>query len=238
MKKVLRVLAISFLTLVIGFSGYVAWLLYPQDNPQALPPNLVAVDSAEGTLRLQRADFRADYPSLSRSYQSQMLASFCGVASSVAVVQALGRDTSQWGFFTEEASKVRSRSKVIFGGMSLQELAGLLAAHGLNTSIHYADQFSLEEFRASLEHNLANEGDYILVNYQREQLGQERVGHISPLAAYDSASDSVLIMDTASYKYPPTWVPVSLLYAGMNTRDSASAHVRGYLAVSELALTH
>jgi hypothetical protein len=232
MKKVLPVLGISFLTLVLGFFGYVAWFLYPHDNPQALPPTLIAVDSVEGALRLQRADFRTDYPILSKSYQSQMLASFCGVASSVAILQALGKDASQWGFFTEEASKVRSRSKVIFGGMSLEELAGLLATHGLNTSIHYADQFSLEEFRASIEHNLANKEDYLLVNYQREKLGQDSVGHISPLAAYDSASDSVLIMDTASYKYPPTWVPVSLLYSDLKTRDSSSGRVRGYLEVS------
>lgn len=232
MKKVLSILAISFLILTLGFAAFVAWALYPHENPQPLPPTLIAADSALGVQRLQQADAVADYPGLSRSYQSQALASYCGVASSVAVLQALGRDVSQWSFFTEDADKVRSRWQVMFGGMSLSELTGLLTAHGLKTSAHYADDFSLREFRAALEHNLANPGDYLLVNYQREELGQGRVGHISPLAAYDRESDSVLIMDTANYKYPATWVPVDLLYAGMKTKDAGSGRTRGYLEVS------
>ena len=52
----------------------------------------------------------------------------------------------------------------------------------------------------------------MLVNYQREVLGQRRVGHISPVAAYDQASDSVLILDTATYNYPATWVPLARLH--------------------------
>lgn len=232
MKKVLSILVISLLTLTLCFGAFVAWALYPHENPQPLPPTLIDLDSALGTQRLQQADTVADYPGLSKSYQPQVLASYCGVASSVAVLQALGRNVSQWSFFTEEAGKVRSRWKVMFGGMSLSDLTGLLASHGLKTSTHYADDFSLEEFRAAIEHNLANPEDYLLVNYQREELGQGRVGHISPLAAYDRESDSVLIMDTANYKYPATWVPVDLLYAGMKTEDSGSGRARGYLEVS------
>jgi hypothetical protein len=44
------------------------------------------------------------------------------------------------------------------------------------------------------------------VNYQRGALGQKESGHISPLAAYNAASDRFLILDVAAYKYPPVWV--------------------------------
>jgi hypothetical protein len=83
-----------------------------------------------------------------------------------------------------------------------------------------------------VERNLSNEDDYLLVNYQREVLGQERVGHISPLAAYDRDSDRVLILDTAGYKYPPTWVPMESLFTAMSTVDSASGKSRGFIEIS------
>lgn len=146
---------------------------------------------------------------------------------------AFGTPTTQGDFFTDEASTVRSRFKVTFGGMSLSNLVGLLNAHGLKTSVHYADEFSTAEFRAAVEQNLATDNDYLLVNYQREALGQGRVGHISPQAAYDRETDSVLIMDTAAHKYPPTWVPIELLYAGMSTTDSASGRMRGYVEITQ-----
>ena len=71
----------------------------------------------------------------------------------------------------------------------------------------------------------------LLGNYQREVLGQGRVEHISPIGAYNSESDSVLIMDTAAHKWPHTWVPVDELFAAMDTIDGASGQSRGYLLV-------
>jgi len=119
----------------------------------------------------------------------------------------------------------------MFGGMSLTDLSGLLKAHGLKVAHYHADQFDETQFRAAAARNLASDGDYLLVNYQREVLGQGRVGHISPLAAYDQDTDSVLIMDTAAHKYPPTWVPVSLLVAAMKTEDPSSGKMRGYVEI-------
>ena len=63
-------------------------------------------------------------------------------------------------------------------------------------------------------------------------LGQGETGHISPVAAYDRQTDSLLIMDTASNKYPPTWVPLELLVKAMRTVDSASGRMRGYVEIS------
>ena len=80
--------------------------------------------------------------------------------------------------------------------------------------------------------NLSTPGDYLVVNYQREVLGQNKVGHISPLAAYDRETDTVLILDTASYSYPPTWVPVADLFAAMATTDRSSGKSRGFVEVS------
>ena len=80
--------------------------------------------------------------------------------------------------------------------------------------------------------NLEEPGDFILVNYQREVLGQRRVGHISPIGAYDAETDRVLILDTASYNYPPTWVPLTQLYSAMAAIDPASGRARGFVEVA------
>ena len=53
---------------------------------------------------------------------------------------------------------------------------------------------------------LAEPNRYVIVNYLRRTLGQERGGHISPLAAYDADADRFLILDVSRYKYPPVWV--------------------------------
>ena len=115
--------------------------------------------------------------------------------------------------------------------MSLPELAGLLEARGLEVVRVHGDDLSVEEFRQAVRANLSREGDYMLVNYQRQALGQGRVGHISPLGAYNSASDAVLIMDTADYKYPYTWVSLPDLHEAMQEEDSASGRSRGFVEV-------
>jgi hypothetical protein len=223
---------VSFISVSI-LVGFIAWSLYPQQSQQVLPSTLIAFASDEGRARHKHAEGLADYEPLLKSFQAQVLVSYCGVATAVSVLNALGLKVSQRDFFNDEARQVRSQLEVMFAGMSIAEFAGLLDAHGLKTTVFHVDNAtSLVKFRAAVEKNLANEGDYLVVNYQRALLGQRKSGHISPLSAYDRETDSVLIMDTAAHKYPFTWVPIELLYAGMNTIDISSGRMRGYVEVT------
>ena len=231
MRRFLKYLSITLLALVIAFAGFVWWKLQPFPDPQPLPASLISVNSDGGQQLLADAGSVADYSPLSTAFEEQSLKSYCGVASSVTVLKALGHDVDQSSFFTDETAAVRSRVDVTFGGMSLPQLAGLLQAHDVAVDIHHAEDSSLEEFRETLRRNLSQENDYVLVNYQRKVLGQGAVGHISPLAAYDEDSDKVLVLDTAGYKYPPTWVPVGGLFNAMSTTDSSSGKTRGFLEV-------
>jgi len=232
MKKVLTSLAVFIVALALGFAGLVWWKLQPHPDPQPLPAALVAHDSVEGRSLLEGTDARADYQPLSDSFEHQSLISFCGVASGVTVLNAMGQDLTQRSFFNDDTEPVRSRFEVMFGGMSLPELAGLLEVHGTDVTFHHAESSTPEDFRAAIERNLSNEGDFLLANYEREALGQGRVGHISPLAAYDRDTDKVLILDTAGYKYPPTWVPVELLFSAMSTIDTSTGNTRGFVEVA------
>jgi len=218
--------------LAVGLAVFAGWALYPHDDPRPLRAPLVAATSVQGQAMLAGAEASADYERLSRTFQAQSLASYCGVASSVAVLRALGKEATQADFFLNDPQGLRSRLKVTFGGMTLGELAVLLSAQGVRTSIHHADEFGVEQFRDVIVTNLADTDDYLIVNYGREILGQGEMGHMSPVAAYDRETDSVLVMDTASNKYPPTWVPVALLVEAMRTADGASGKMRGYVEVS------
>lgn len=95
---------------------------------------------------------------------------------------------------------------------------------------------SLDEFRRLIRTNLETPGNYVLINYLRRTIGQERGGHISPLAAYDADTDQFLILDVSRYdvsryKYPPVWVQAETLWQAINTVDSVSNQTRGFLLI-------
>ncbi len=58
----------------------------------------------------------------------------------------------------------------------------------------------------------------MIVNYHREALNQAGAGHHSPIGAYNEATDQVLILDVARFKYPPHWVELAKLYEAMKDR--------------------
>ena len=225
-------------TLILLFAAPVlfvalAWItLKPSEQNLKLPPGLVAASSEDGSAFFQTAVYKADYDALNKAYVPQKTLSYCGVASSVIVLKALGRESTQWDFFTDATSDVRSRFQVTFGGMTLGQLDGLLRAHGLVTQSLHGDELTLDEFRTIVMKNLSTPDDYLLVNYQRKTLDQTGSGHISPVAAYHAPADLALVMDTADFKYPYTWVPLERLYDALHDIDSASGRPRGILEVA------
>lgn len=69
------------------------------------------------------------------------------------------------------------------------------------------------------------------ISYSRKTLGQTGDGHFSPIAAMDKESNSVLMFDTARFKYPPYWVPMEVLFQSMLPLDSATGKSRGYVVL-------
>jgi hypothetical protein len=233
-KKILLAFAGASLIALSGLAGFAWWSLQPKVEPLALPVGLIGMSEPNGVSLLQDADAKIDYALLSEHLESQELRSYCGVASSVTVLNSLGRSLDQSTFFDVDSADLKSRFDVMFGGMTLAELAGFLAAHNTLVEVSHADAISVDDFRDIVRDNLQESDNFILVNYQREVLGQRRVGHISPIAAYDEESDLVLILDTASYNYPQTWAPLAQLHAAMATIDSSSGKSRGFVEVSDI----
>lgn len=223
-------IAVSALTLLAGATVWQLAFRTPAVDLLPLPEHLIAATAVEGGRLLADSPAVADYQPLMWSFETQRRPAFCGVASSVAVLNALHPSAprlTQATFFEDLATELN----VTFKGMTLQQLGTLLRQHGAHVDVVFAKDTSLDAFRAAARANLSRSGDYVLVNYQRAALGQREGGHISPLAAYSAASDRFLILDVAAYRYPPTWVPAADLWRAMNTIDTTSGETRGFVTV-------
>ncbi|KAL8555264.1 hypothetical protein ACS0TY_003173 [Phlomoides rotata] len=73
---------------------------------------------------------------------------------------------------------------------------------------------------------------HVITSYDRRAFKQTGTGHFSPIGGYHAESDMVLILDVARFKYPPHWVPLSLLWEAMNTVVEATGQHRGFMLVS------
>jgi hypothetical protein len=209
-----------------------------------IPPALVSLTSDTGEKLLLESQARQAYWNLSIQFVTQKTQSYCGVASIVMVLNALGSPApttpeyapyhvfTQDDFFNAETEKVRPQSLIARRGMTVDQIGGLLAAYAVEASVHHAADTDVATFRQQAMRYLSAKDHYVIVNYLRRSLGQERGGHISPLAAYDSQTDRFLILDVARYKYPPVWVSTSDLFAAMNTPDADNDNKsRGFVLV-------
>lgn len=116
------------------------------------------------------------------------------------------------------------------GGYQLRQLDDLLKAHKLATWLVIVDDQKADaDIRRDLIDNLGRTGDFVLVNYHRAAVGQSGGGHISPLGAYDAATDSVLVLDVNPSQHPWVWMPLASLIRGMRTKDVVEN--RGYILV-------
>jgi len=187
----------------------------------------------------------ADYWQLIPVFAVQITQSYCAVASAVTVLNAMPIPRpvdpayapypyfTQSNFFTPAVAKIISPQTVLAGGMTRDEMAATLSRHGVTARSIAGDTFDDAGLRALLQKALGDDGQFVLANYFRANLGQVGGGHWSVLAAYDAPSDSVLILDVAKYKYPPVWVGIGTLRQAIATIDGASSKARGLVTVTK-----
>ena len=115
-------------------------------------------------------------------------------------------------------------------GYQVRQLDEMLRANGLITWLTVVDDVKSEqEIRADLIEDLQRRGDYVIVAYLRDAVGQRGLGHISPLGAYDAGSDSFLVMDVNPASAGWVWMSTATLIKGMRTFDTIEN--RGYIFV-------
>ncbi len=208
-----------------------------------LPDQLTSLTSPEGKQLLQDSESQADFIPLMSQFVTQINQAFCGIASTVMVLNALGVPApaapewdqqyfTQDNLFNDRTEAVIVRPTVERQGLTLAELAGILSSYPVQVEVYYGSDISLEAFRERSATNLAEPNNYVLINYVRRAIGQERGGHISPIAAYDADTDQFLILDVSRYKYPPVWVQAETLWQAINTVDAVSGKTRGFLLIA------
>jgi hypothetical protein len=213
-----------------------------------LPDNLTGFSTSAGESFFAESDAREAYFPLASNFLTQKTQAYCGVASIVMVLNALDVSApttpeyepyhtfTQDNVFTAATEAVLPRETIAHQGMTLDQIGGILATVPVKAEVHHAADSSAEEFRKLASAALGQPGHYVIVNYLRKAIGQERGGHISPLAAYDSKADRFLLLDVARYKYPPVWVKTSDIFDAMNTTDSDNDNkTRGFVLVSSSA---
>jgi hypothetical protein len=205
---------------------------------------LIPLQSRDGRQLLKESKAQEAFWELSQYYAPQPDLGSCSVASCTMILNALPIDRpvsphhapfklfTPDNFFTKEVEAIVPRKQVSSSGMSLGQLASVLATYPLAVETVYASDSDLDRFRKVLADSLARPDTFVLVNYLRKSLGQESGGHISPLGAYNQQADRVLILDTANYKYPWTWVKTEHLWKAMVESDPESKRSRGYVLVS------
>lgn len=214
---------------------------------QTLPlaPNLINFNSKEGEKLLIESNARQDYFPLSIQFLTQENQALCGVASIVMVLNTLGISAPEdpvhkpYHFFTQtnlfnnpKAQQVMTFEEVSRQGMTLDQLGQLLESFSVNVKVYYGSDVSFNEFRQLIVKNLEQQNNYVIVNYLRSTINQEKGGHISPIAAYNKETDRFLILDVARYKYPPVWIKASELWQAIMTLDQSSKKSRGFVLVS------
>ena len=238
----LKTIRIPLKAMILGFcvaSGSVLAQTLP------LPRNLITFSSTQGEQLLLTSKARQDYWPLSIQFVTQNNQAYCGVASMVMVLNALAIPApvapayspyhvfTQENFFNnEQTRKVLAPEVVSQKGMTLDQLGQFLGSYSVKVKVYHAGQISLEEFRRLAVENLKQSDSFVVVNYLRKAIGQEKGGHISPLAAYNEQTDRFLILDVSRYKYPPVWVKAADLWQAMATMDSESGKTRGFVLVS------
>lgn len=199
----------------------------------------IPLDSAVGRERLARSGGPA-FAALSANCVAQGEPGFCGIASALTVLRALGLapDIAEAANTPEVVAYLRSIGAgdlaAIAGrrGLTLSQVAGIFPADRVRAETVQAAATDFRGFRERAVDCLGRPGRFVIVNFERRRLGQPGLGHHSPLAAYDRKSDSFLVYDVLSDKTPPCWVKTKQLFAAMKAKSRVKTErPRGFILV-------
>ncbi|XP_028777881.1 glutathione gamma-glutamylcysteinyltransferase 3-like isoform X1 [Neltuma alba] len=171
-------------------------------------------------------------------YQTQSEPAYCGLATLAVVLNALAIDPGRkwkgpWRWFDDSMLDCcEPLDKIKEKGITFGKVACLAQCNGAKVEAFRTNETTIDDFRKNVISCSASEDCHVIVSYHRGVFKQTGTGHFSPLGGYHAERDMVLILDVARFKYPPHWVPLTLLWEAMNTVDKATGHYRGYMVIS------
>ncbi|KAK3028127.1 hypothetical protein RJ639_038988 [Escallonia herrerae] len=173
-------------------------------------------------------------------FQTQSEPAYCGLASLSMVLNALAIDPGRkwkgpWRWFDESMLDCcEPLEKVKAKGISFGKVVCLAHCAGAAVKAFRTNQSTLDDFRKYVMACTTSDDCHVISSYHRGTFEQTGTGHFSPIGGYHAGRDMALILDVARFKYPPHWVPLTLLWEAMNTTDDASGRHRGFMLISRL----
>jgi hypothetical protein len=206
--------------------------------------SLIRLDTPQGQQLLFESEARSAFLPLVTFYETQRNQTYCGVASLVMVLNALqlpapaAKEFGTYRIFTQDNvlngrtdSLIKER-RIVRRGMLLAEVPRVLEAYGAKVELHQAASSSVDAFRELAVRHLSEPEHHVIVNYSRAALGQDGIGHTSPLGAYHAGTDRFLILDVARYKTPAIWITAQHLFEAMAAPKSpGSSEARGFVLI-------
>ncbi|XP_031284381.1 glutathione gamma-glutamylcysteinyltransferase 1-like isoform X1 [Pistacia vera] len=171
-------------------------------------------------------------------FQTQSEPAYCGLASLSMVLNALAIDPGRkwkgpWRWFDESMLDCcEPLEKVKEKGISFGKLVCLAHCAGAKVEAFRTNQSSIDDFRKYLIRCSSSDNCHVISSYHRGIFKQTGTGHFSPIGGYHAGRDMALILDVARFKYPPHWVPLSLLWEAMDSVDVATGQQRGFMLIS------
>ncbi|EIE19118.1 hypothetical protein COCSUDRAFT_19902, partial [Coccomyxa subellipsoidea C-169] len=168
---------------------------------------------------------------LIEQFRTQDEPAYCGLASLAMVLNTLAIDPRRawkgpWRWFHEQMLDCcLPILRVAEEGIA----ACLARCNGARVEVRQSGSFSVEDFREDVQQASQSETEHLIVSYSRKQFLQTGDGHFSPVGGYHARRDLVLILDTARFKYPPHWVPLTELFEAMKRVDPTTNQPRGYM---------
>ncbi|KAL0375552.1 UNVERIFIED_CONTAM: Glutathione gamma-glutamylcysteinyltransferase 1 [Sesamum calycinum] len=209
---------------------------------RALPsPPAIDFSSPEGKKlfgeALQKGNMEGFFKLISY-YQTQSEPAYCGLTTLAMVLNALAIDPCRkwkgpWRWFDETMLDCcEPLENIRDKGISFGKVVCLARCAGANVEAFRTDQCSIDEFRKYIMVCSTSDDCHVISSYSRRVFKQTGTGHFSPIGGYHAESDMVLILDVARFKYPPHWIPLSLLWEAMDTVVEATGLRRGFMLVS------
>ncbi|XP_022758466.1 glutathione gamma-glutamylcysteinyltransferase 1-like isoform X2 [Durio zibethinus] len=171
-------------------------------------------------------------------FQTQSEPAYCGLASLAMVLNALAIDPGRkwkgpWRWFDESMLDCcEPLEKVKEKGISFGKLVCLAHCAGAKVEAFRTNQSTLDDFRNFIVRCSTSDDCHVISSYHRATFKQTGTGHFSPIGGYHAERDMALILDVARFKYPPHWVPVTLLWEAMDNVDEATGQHRGFMLIS------
>lgn len=207
-----------------------------QAIPQSDNAILISLRSKQGLCRLVGCPELHVFTRLATHFVPQKPLQ-CGITSLTIALNTLGMTCDVASVFRDlQTMPGRGREAPV----TLAELAHFATSNYLGRiQVRTYRPRTIKGFRRFVRSHLharnrsSSSSSIVIVNISRHELGYESKhnGHMSPLAAYHSGSDSILLLDV-SPEWQSVWIQITDLFRSINTIDKQSRSKRGCILVS------